>query len=309
LDRAPTRNESERRGAQPSFPLAIQEIQGDFIHFGRQYVVPNDETTVNVSPECLSGDGYSRAIFALRLPTLITAFEADQLVPVPACAGRRKGQKSKGKRGKRAGGNRYSANNMSLSTFRSPIVPSQLRTTLRQLFIFQLSGASPTLCRRYNPNSVYQPEVSGATGTVPGFSELAALYGFYRVLGYKYKAQFVNMQAFPVTIFALNSNNDPTTGATVASVANALGHFKILSAATGMDKATLAKKMQISNVVGTTAIATADSYRSLINANPADITWLGLGAQSNTGANLTIGVTVTLELEMYVELYDRLLQT
>lgn len=180
---------------------------------------------------------------------------------------------------------------------------------LSQTFLFQLSLAGTTTCRRYNPNVAYQPEVSGATAAVPGYSEFTAFYGFYRVVKYHYKCTFSNMEAFPVSIYCINSNNDPGTTAALIVSNNALSQNWLLSSKGGLDTKTFSKTLTIAQVLGSDAVETADSYRALITGAPSDIAWLGFGAQSGTGTNITIGVTCMLELTMYVRFYDRLLQT
>jgi hypothetical protein len=235
------------------------------------------------------------------------------LVPTGFVCAKKKN--SQVKRGRRGGGMRgaiprnFSSRNPNWSAFGVNIVPAELHVQLQQQFLFNLQGAVTVQCRRYNPNSAYQPEVGGATATVPGFSEQAQTYGFYRVMGYKYKATFVNNEAFGVAVGAINSNNDPGTSAGIIVAANDLSQKKYLSAKGGMDKAVTTARYTIARVLGSDAVEEADSYRGLITGNPSDITWLGIFAQSMTGSNLTLGVTVCLELTMYIKFYDRNLQT
>lgn len=223
------------------------------------------------------------------------------------CNARKKNIKGKHVAHKGRNGN-FSPRVSSFARFKVPIVPSRLDTRLRSTFIFTLTGGT-TVTRRYNPNSAYTPEVGGATGTTPGYSELAALYGFYRVMGHQYKAICTNLEAFPVSIVAINSNNDPTTSAGVVQANNDLCTTKVLSSKGGMDRATLSGRFTVARILGSRSVEQADTYRSLINGNPADVTWLGLGAQSGTGTSLTLGVVVVLELVQFVSFYDRLLQT
>jgi len=200
-------------------------------------------------------------------------------------------------------------NPRNIRSWQETIVGPEEDKKFAMTFLFTLNGATTTIVRRYNPNVPYQPEVSGATNTVPGYSEYAALFGFYRVIKYRYKATMSNLEAFPVAVYALNSNNDPTTTAALVVSNNALCQNGFLAAkGGGKDTLIFTKEVEVAHLLGSGAVEDADSYRSLINAAPADITWLGFGAQSGTGANITLGVVVMLELTMYVRLYDRLLQ-
>jgi len=195
-------------------------------------------------------------------------------------------------------------------TWQEDIVPTEMDLKLAQVFLGTISGAAASVVVRYNPNSAYQPQTGGATATVPGFSEMSALYGFYRVVRYQYTVTMINNEAFPVTAYVINSNNDPGTSAGVLTAANALSQSVLLaSKGSGSDTHTFRKTLNLSEILGTSAVETADSYRALINASPLDVTWLGLGAQSGTASNITNGVTLLLKLTMYVRFYDRLLQS
>jgi hypothetical protein len=171
------------------------------------------------------------------------------------------------------------------------------------------SGASNILIRRYNPNSIWQPEAGGSTGVVPAYSEWAAFFGFYRVVGYEYTVTVTNKEAFDVQTYIINSNNDPGTTAPATLTSNPLCKWKMISAKGGLDKVSYSHKYNLEQILGTDTCYTADSYRSLIGASPADIVWLGIGAQSLTGANLTNGVDIALTIVMRTVMYDRLLLT
>jgi hypothetical protein len=173
---------------------------------------------------------------------------------------------------------------------------------------FTLSSAGASVINRYNTNSAYEPQVGGSTAVTPGYSHWANFYGFYRVIGYSYEITFCNASAFPINCFVLNENNDPGTTAATQITANPLSQHAVVSSMGGMDKVVFKKRLTISQVAGTTAPETDDTYRALVNASPADVFWLGVGAQSVAGAVLTLGVQVAFYLTQYVRFYDRLQQ-
>jgi len=151
--------------------------------------------------------------------------------------------------------------------------------------------------------------VSGSTGVVPGWDDWIRFYGFYRVVAYDYKITVTNNEAFPINMFIINSNNDPGATATSFSSCNALCESAMLAAKGGLDRHTFTGSVRIAQVVGTNAAEYADSYRSLITASPADITWMSLGGQSVSGSNLTLGYNYVTYVTFYVRFYDRLLQS
>jgi hypothetical protein len=195
-----------------------------------------------------------------------------------------------------------------MKTFSRNIVPPFMRLKLAQKFLFTL--ATTQSMSRWNPNAAYQPQTGGATGTMPGFSEWAQLYGFYRVYAYSYKLEMSNMEAFPVAVYALNTNNDPGTTVPVTTSVNPLSKSVFLSAKGGnREIATLTGHHSVAAVLGSKAVQQADSYRATVTAIPADVMWLGVGSQSGTGTAYVTGVVCELTLTLDVEFYDTNTQT
>jgi hypothetical protein len=187
-----------------------------------------------------------------------------------------------------------------LKTFTQQIVPPEADVQLQTIDIGTLSGAFSVRTARYNPNAL--------TNTVPGFSEWGSFYGFYRVIAYDYEVTVTNNEAFPIVAYILNTNNDPGLSATAFTSCNSLSDTYTIAAKGGMDRHVFTGRKMISDVVGTDAVEYADSYRALISGAPADITWLAVGAQSGSGANITLGLNYTTKLTYYVRFYDRLTQ-
>lgn len=190
----------------------------------------------------------------------------------------------------------------------SAVAKPSIGVKFKPIWLGVLSGSASAIVKRFNPNSIYQPEVGGPAGSTPGYVDWAAFYGFYRVVGYKYRVTFTNKESFPVAVWVSNSNNDPGTSTNSSITSNPLTQFREISSKGGQDRVTLEGSFSLVTVVGTTSIYTSDSYRSLIGQNPADVTWLGMGAQSING-NITVGVDVELQLSQKTVMYDYLLQT
>ncbi len=178
----------------------------------------------------------------------------------------------------------------------------------RPIWLGTVSGSAVSICKRFNPNSIWQPETSGATGTTPGYADWANFYGFYRVIKYHYTISFANKENFDVGVWVCNSSNDPGTTTNSTITANPMTTWKQLSAKGGLDKVVIRGTYDVAHVAGTEAVYTADSFRSLIGASPADISWLGVGLQS-FGGNLTNGVDIEVQLTQDTIMYDFLLQT
>jgi len=191
-----------------------------------------------------------------------------------------------------------------------PLQPPQMPIRLRVITNATLSGAVPAFVKRWNTNSAFQPETGGGTAATPGFSHWALLYGYYRVVSYEYNFTALNNEAFSVTIYSTNSNADPGTTTNSNLGANRLSWDRAVNAKGGIDTYKfVSPSITISEVVGTTSTYIDDTFRGLVTGNPADITWLGVGAQSISGSNLTNGIALRLELNMNTIFYDPITQT
>jgi len=188
-------------------------------------------------------------------------------------------------------------------------MPPKKHVPLRVITTAIISGASPAVVKRWNPNSAYTPETGGGSGATPGYADLTPLYGYYRVAGYSYQITVSNLEGFGVVVYVINSNADPTTSFNSTSASNPRCQSKSLSPKGGMDRCTFRGTYTIASIVGSPATKWDDLYSALINASPADITWLGVGVQSIGGSNVTNGVCVEVILTQYTIFYDYLLQT
>jgi hypothetical protein len=216
-------------------------------------------------------------------------------------------QRRRGKKrgfSKRRGGSRAPAGFSRLQ----PIMPSKKHVPLRVISTAIISGASPSVVKRWNPNSAYTPETGGGSGATPGYADLAQLYGYYRVAGYSYEVTISNLEAFGVVVYCVNSNADPTTSVNSTIASNPKCQSSSLSPKGGFDRHVFRGRFTIESIVGSPAVKWDDLYAALINANPADVTWLGIGVQSIGGANLTNGVCCEVKILQYTIFYDYLLQ-
>lgn len=182
------------------------------------------------------------------------------------------------------------------------IAPPHMIVRLRYPSEFILSGSGQSFCKRFNTNGALSPEVG--VGTKPnGFAQWATIYNQYRVLSYDYHFRCANKENFEVYVYDTNSNSDPGTTATGTVAGRPNSHDALLSAKGGMDRTEFKGRYTINHIVGQNTTID-DKYSALANALPADVTWLGLGAQASGGSNLTLGVTWFGVVFMRVKFYD-----
>lgn len=191
--------------------------------------------------------------------------------------------------------------------------PNEMLVTFKYVANFTVSGAGPAVTKRFVSNSVWRPEATSGTSAVP-FLEYQALFAFFRVIKYRYRVTFVNNENFPIDVFVINTNEDPSVSADIKNTAQDLTQNAILSPKGGLDKKTFTKTFTVQRVVGLgRQVRSDDDYRGLMTAgseaNPADVTWLGFGANSGTGANITNGATCFVQLDYITQIYGRQLQT
>jgi len=167
------------------------------------------------------------------------------------------------------------------------------------------AGASSTVAVRYCPNNAYDVDPNvGSTSTV-GFAEFSTLYGYYRVVSFKYVFELANQDTIPINCYVSVTNTDPgTTGASnVYYASNPLGKQVLLAAKGGQDRARLAGSLSVARVAGA-PIESDDDWGALVTSSPANIIFLGLGLRAIDGSNLTSGVSFSLKLEIIIRFYE-----
>jgi len=184
------------------------------------------------------------------------------------------------------------------------IVPPRREVILGYPSTFINTAAAIVFNKRFNPNAAEAPEVGSATKP-NGYATLATQYNQYRVLSYSYKFELANLEAFPVYVYAQNSNTDPGTSSQVSAIGRSNTQYRMLGSKTGQDRCVLKGGYTVQHIVGETA-SYATVYKALGNAVPADLTWLAFGTQTSTGANLSNGVAFIGQIFMRVVFFDPL---
>jgi len=217
----------------------------------------------------------------------------------------RRSKKKRGTKTQPSGLNRDPSANNNPGYWRRPGPRPVEKVSFEEVWNLTLSGASTSVVKRWNPNSLYSPEVGGAPASIPYFANFSPLYNAVRVLQYRYEAIFSNNEAFPVNVFVINSGVSVATSVTVRYATAPFCHSFYLSAKGGMDRKTISGVVNVSSLVGRGKEVDADdSYAGSFVAGPADPVWLALGATSSTVGNLTNGVSYQLKLTMNALLYE-----
>lgn len=173
-----------------------------------------------------------------------------------------------------------------------------------------VSGSTAQALLQFTPNGAYDVDPSLGSTETNGFDEYAALYSYYRVIGYTYEVTLINNDSNPLQVFITNTNVNPGTSANYELLStNAYSQRALLSGSAGINKKTFRKRISVSALTGTPAVETADSFRSVVTSNPTDLVWLniyasvpaGLPASSHT---FSYEVRITMKIRFYSRLAD-----
>jgi len=166
------------------------------------------------------------------------------------------------------------------------------------------------IAKQFNPNCPFDVDPSLGSTSTPGFVEMASLFGFVRVLRYRYKVQFLNKEAINVTCIVVNSNSNPGTGNLLSLVGNEyVKTSSIGPMLSGKGTCVLKGTVDVSQLVGSLSVETDDSYASTTAAVPTNKVWLSVSNDYIGGTGTTAGTAIIIDISMLCRFYERKLQT
>lgn len=222
-----------------------------------------------------------------------------------------KGKGRKGSKRKATRGSRWAPQTSRTSTVtRTRVAPDEMDVKLMFRETVTLANAfSAIMAKSYHTNAAYDVDPSLGSTETYGFDEYAALYSYYRVIGYSYKIQCVNKTetggvGAPIMAYVLNTNIDATTVGSHFSLfsTNPYCQSRIVSDVSP-NITTFKGSHKISQIVGSPAPETTDSFRSLTTAVPSDLTWITICAEALSGA--VINTIWDFKLVMHIRFYGR----
>ena len=150
------------------------------------------------------------------------------------------------------------------------------------------------------------------TGLVPtGYAQLSALYGSYRVSSNTYTLIVNNLSAITaMMVYLAPLNEDPgasPSAATIISYANnTYGQVKLIGAL-GAPPVTISKTMSTERIFGTKAVYFDDNFSALVNANPNNNWFWGVGFSQDVPSPASPAtVSWVQEIWFNVEFFNRL---
>lgn len=161
--------------------------------------------------------------------------------------------------------------------------------------------------REWTPNAAYDVDPLVGSTETGGFDEYALLYSYYRVIGYRYKLEAVSRETDAIVVYLFNTNTSITGSNYDVLSSNPYCHLAQLGYYTGgAAKATFKGYMSCAKLLGSGAVESADSLRSLTTAVPTDLLLLTVAIQSDSGiGTLPNGISYVLTISMDIRFYGR----
>jgi hypothetical protein len=186
------------------------------------------------------------------------------------------------------------------------VLPDRYYTSLRYWTNAQVNlSATRIQGGRYIPTNAFDVDPAFGSTAMPGFSELAAIYGQYRVLRSKFKVQVANPSTtIPMQIIVVPLNYDPGASPSAPTVVGWKGNPRAVSRTTalaGGPIATLVNEMSTEKINGSKAVYFDDSFASLVSTGPVN-NWfwaLGFSASAVIAATVYYDVTVDVGIEFF----------
>lgn len=212
-----------------------------------------------------------------------------------------------GKRQRAPRSARFGASTSRSSTAtRTRIAPDELDVKLMFRKTDKLiNGLSGVVAKSFHTNSAYDVDPAvGSTETL-GFDEYAQLYSYYRVIGYSYECTVINPTDYPILFSALNTNLDASVAGTNYTLYSTNPHCKskLVSTIGSVNNHTFRGSHKLSSIVGSPAVETADSFRSVVSSSPSDLTWFTIAGESIGGADISF--VYDFKIIMHVRFYGR----
>jgi len=186
-------------------------------------------------------------------------------------------------------------------------MPDEMDVVLGYPLGGQLAAAATTIAKVWTPNAAWDVDpVLGSTST-PGFAEWATLYTYYRVFKYKIELEMCNLDTTPTSVYFVHTNENPGTVGTsyLDYAAQEYCSHNMVGNSTGMNKLRYRKTINCAKLLGSAALETADSLRSLTNAVPTDLLFFSIGLRSPASTNLTNGCVYSGYIFMTIRFYGR----
>lgn len=172
-----------------------------------------------------------------------------------------------------------------------------------------LNNAGATFASvRFRPSSAFDVDPTIGGTSIPGFNELAGLYGRYRMVAFSADVTAVNDENFPINVMVFPSNFDlgSNYSQVQSMVGNSLAKIRYLSPRGGMDRSTIHTPWWSANrIVGSDAPMVDTDFSASVSGNPVNNTYLNIGIWTGNSTALVNGVGLKVVITIQIKYYEQ----
>lgn len=223
---------------------------------------------------------------------------------------RTKKKKQQNRKNQTDGWNVQGNSKLSLPKQVSSIISDRLMTrlTYKGMQNLVITTGNVHVSRRWQPSAAYDVDPLLGSTTMVGFSEMALLYGNYRVTRSSVVFRMTNTSGQPVQMILIPLNTDPgstpTLGTVDSWVNNAYGKVKLVPSV-GAPPVTIKHSMSTEKIFGTKMVYFDDAFQALINAIPANNWFWAIAARAPAAVAANTTLVIEIDFSLDVEFYSR----
>jgi hypothetical protein len=186
-------------------------------------------------------------------------------------------------------------------------MPSRFRTVLAFTKFYNMNFATNNFANtRFEPTNAYDVDPTLGSTAVPGFTELAGCYRFYRVKQFRVKCSFSNNDTTTSAVcYVCPVNTDPGVNTTTYQqlLSNRRSVQKIVGPSTGNGIVNnITTDVSVDDYGGVKWTGQLDAYCASTSSSPTNNIWVAVGIESS--AALTNGMAVNFNLIIEIEFFE-----
>lgn len=199
------------------------------------------------------------------------------------------------------------ANNTNVATMYTYPLPQKMNTRLKVILnnLGLISALTSSSSLVYRPTSYFDVDPAVGGPSFAGYTFYASVYGAYRVLAFKYKATFLNLETDGVLVScqAIASSATPGSGTatdyTEPAIENDYGKYALVGPTAATPEKVITGYVNCTKLWGRPEAKTAPEWAGSTGSNPTVNSWLRIAAKRINGGNLATGCQCVLEIESY----------
>jgi len=180
-------------------------------------------------------------------------------------------------------------------------LPDRLRIKLRWDDQYAFQGA-PNKNNLFRANSVFDPDASGIFSNAPAFYNFwKTAFSKYVVLGAKIKVLCNSLASEPCEVVLWASDVDISSSTFSQLRSSKRAKSIMVGPVTGMGKGKLSMSASTEEIMGQKEIEADPSLYTALNANPTDVWYYGVMAQTFDASNLNLFLRVIIEMDVVLK--------